>query len=157
MDAYEARSELRRMPQGILFNLAANQRISKCLIGGAACPFYFCYKGFHFCISELLGQGCQIERANGIRACHGDIEAISSASLFVECPGEPRQTDQRERNPEFRVYCRDEATRSIVFVGTVIERRTRERGNNLRDLLIKAVNEYSDRVSDPSTIFLLGP
>jgi len=30
------------------------------------------------------------------------------------------------------------------------------RRNNLRDLLIKAIEEYKDRVADPSTIFLLG-
>ena len=57
----------------------------------------------------------------------------------------------------FRVYCRDHVTRSTTFLGRVIERRTRERGNNLNDLLVKAVKDYSDCVADPSTIFLLSP
>jgi ribosomal protein L13E len=44
----------------------------------------------------------------------------------------------------------------MVYLGTVVERRRRERENNLRDLLKKALKEYSDYVKDPSKIFLLG-
>jgi hypothetical protein len=44
----------------------------------------------------------------------------------------------------------------MVYLGTVIERRRKERGNNLGDLLKKAAMEYSKDVSDPSKIFLLG-
>jgi len=32
---------------------------------------------------------------------------------------------------EFKVYYRDDLTRSMVYLGTVIERRRKERGNNL--------------------------
>ena len=64
---------------------------------------------------------------------------------------------QREkRNVVFRVYCRNYVTRSTILLGKVIERRTKERGDNLKDLLVKAVKDYSDRVADPSMIFLLG-
>jgi hypothetical protein len=45
----------------------------------------------------------------------------------------------------------------MVYLGTVMERRRKERGNNLGDLLKKAAAEYSNRVQDPSKIFLLGP
>jgi hypothetical protein len=43
----------------------------------------------------------------------------------------------------------------MVFLGKIIERRRRERGNNLKDLLFKARQNYSTRVRDPSAIFLL--
>jgi hypothetical protein len=62
-----------------------------------------------------------------------------------------------KRAVEFKVYCRDHVTRLITFLGRVIERRTKERGNNLNDLLVKAVKDYSDCVAEPSTIFLLNP
>ena len=62
---------------------------------------------------------------------------------------------ERKENIEFRVYCRDNVTRSMILLGKVIERRTKERGNNLKDLLVKAMKDYSNCVVDPSTIFLL--
>jgi len=55
----------------------------------------------------------------------------------------------------FKVYHRDQSTRSTVFLGKIIERRTKERGDNLKGLLSKAIEQYSDHVKDPSTIFLL--
>jgi hypothetical protein len=45
----------------------------------------------------------------------------------------------------------------MVYLGTVIERRKKERGNNLGDLLKKAAMEYSNHVPDSSKVFLLGP
>lgn len=56
---------------------------------------------------------------------------------------------------EFKVYHRDPLTGSPVFLGRITERRRKERGNNLKDLLGKAMREYSGYVKDPSTIFLL--
>jgi hypothetical protein len=44
----------------------------------------------------------------------------------------------------------------MVFLGKIIERRRKERGNNFKDLLFKAKQDYSPRVKDPSAIFLLG-
>jgi hypothetical protein len=58
---------------------------------------------------------------------------------------------------EFKVYYRNHLTRCMVYLGTVTERRKKERGNNLGDLLKKAKAEYSKDVPDPSRIFLLGP
>jgi hypothetical protein len=55
----------------------------------------------------------------------------------------------------FNVYYRDYTTQSMVFLGKIIERRRRERGNNSKDLLFKAKKDYGDRVRDPSSIFLL--
>jgi hypothetical protein len=57
---------------------------------------------------------------------------------------------------EFRVYYRDHLTRSVILLGKVMERRRKERGNNLSDLLNKAIMDYSTIAKDPSAIFLLG-
>jgi hypothetical protein len=60
------------------------------------------------------------------------------------------------KNPvNFKVYHRDRLTRSAVFLGKIIERRRKERGDNLKGLLSKAIEQYSDHVKDLSTIFLL--
>ena len=55
----------------------------------------------------------------------------------------------------FDVYYRDYSTDSMVFIGKIIERRRKERGNNFKELLFKARQNYSTRVRDPSGIFLL--
>jgi len=62
---------------------------------------------------------------------------------------------RRKNAVGFKVYHRDQSTRSTVFLGKIIERRTKERGDNLKGLLSKAIEQYSDHVKDPSTIFLL--
>jgi hypothetical protein len=55
----------------------------------------------------------------------------------------------------FKVYWRDRHTRSITLLGSVTERRKKERIDNLSALLKKAVNDFSERVKEPSGIFLL--
>ena len=154
MDIYEIKSELRRMNKGNLFTLVANQRISTCLIGGRACGLSLHYKGFNFCISEILEQSCQIERSEKLENRYEDIKEINCPLPLIQRPGTGPLTTEK-RNLEFRVYYRDPLTRSMVLLGKVIERRTKERGNNLTDLLVKAVKEYSNCAADPSTLFLL--
>jgi len=154
MDFYEARRELRRMSRGGLFKLASSLRISRCLISGGACSFYLRYKGFNFCISEILGQGCQVERVEKLEDRYEDPQKSTGQLPLMEKLGMVALRG-KERNVEFRVYYNDCITRSIILLGKVIERRTKERGNNLKDLLVKAVKKYSDCVADPSTIFLL--
>lgn len=63
---------------------------------------------------------------------------------------------KEKKNVVFRVYCKDYLTRSMILLGKIVERRAKERGNNLKDLLVRAVKDYSDCVGNPSTIFLLG-
>jgi hypothetical protein len=55
----------------------------------------------------------------------------------------------------FDVYYRNYPTDSMVFLGKIIERRNKDRGNNRKDLLYKARQDYSPRVKDPSAILLL--
>jgi hypothetical protein len=154
MDVYEARSELRRMNKGDLFKLVSNQRISRCLISGRACGFYLHYKRFNFCVSEILGQSCQVDRLEKLEDRYEDLQEINYPLPLIEGSG-TGLLRREKRTVEFKVYCRDCVTRSMVLLGKVIERRTKERGTNLKDLLVKAVKDYSDCVADPSTIFLL--
>jgi hypothetical protein len=68
----------------------------------------------------------------------------------------PRTTRlSKKTTNEFDVYYRDYSTKSMVYIGKIVERRRKERGNNHQDLLKKARKDYSPRVKDPNSIFLL--
>ena len=155
MNILKTKGELQRMNRGDLFRLVMDQRLSKCLVGGMACGFYLQYKGTRFCISELLGKGCLVERLKQGDPFYPDQEK-SNGSFALLQEIETEVLSLGKKPVEFKVYYRDDPTRSLVYLGTVIERRRKERGNNLRDLLKKAVMEYSNVVQDPSKIFLLG-
>jgi len=62
---YQARKELRRMAKANLLKMAFSQKERNCLLGGA-CPFLLEYHCILFCVSEILGQGCQIEKSRPI-------------------------------------------------------------------------------------------
>lgn len=156
MNALQAREELRKMKMRDLFRLASEQKISECLVGAKACGLYVRYKNFRFCISELLREGCIFEKSERLKPGAAVKEeknpllpwdqAFLNSFLRLERQGIP-----------FRVYWRDESTRVMFLLGETLERRREERKDNLRDLLFKARQEFSDRVSNPALIFLLGP
>jgi hypothetical protein len=56
-----ARNQLRRMAKVNLLKMALCQKEKNCVLGGA-CPFLLEYQCILFCVSEILGQGCQIEK-----------------------------------------------------------------------------------------------
>jgi hypothetical protein len=58
---YQARKELRRMAKANLLKMALCQKEKNCVLGGV-CPFLLEYQCILFCVSEILGQGCQIEK-----------------------------------------------------------------------------------------------
>ena len=58
---FQLKTELRKMRKGDLLKIVLNQKEKKCLLGGV-CPFLLEYQRILFCVSETLGQGCQIER-----------------------------------------------------------------------------------------------
>ena len=66
-----------------------------------------------------------------------------------------RPLTSRERIAVFNIYYREPPSKSIRFLGKVIERRLKERGNNFEDLLAKVRRDYVYRVIDPNGIFLL--
>jgi hypothetical protein len=60
----ESRAELKRLRPSDLLQMASDQKEQKCVLNAnGECEFYFKYKGFGFCVSELSGQGCQAEKS----------------------------------------------------------------------------------------------
>ncbi len=138
------------MCKGDLFELVTNQKISKCVVQDGLCCFHLRYREFNFCVSEILKQSCQLEKLKKIYQEKGKID------LSLPLIQEMGDISTKKKDIEFGVYYQHPITHSILHVGNVIERRKKERGNNLRDLLKKAIMEFSDRVEDPSALFLLG-
>ena len=154
MDILKGRLELQRMIKRDLLKLALNRRISNCLIGGRPCGFLLQYKGNNFCVSEILGKGCEVERLEQLKQVCDEKEEVNTSLPFLD-KMETGLLLSRKSALEFKVYYRDHLTRSTVFLGKIIERRRRERGDNLKGLLNKAIKQYSDQVVDPFTMFLL--
>jgi hypothetical protein len=154
MDILKARIELRRMSTGDLFKLALYRKMSNCLIGGRPCGFLLQYKGSGFCVSEILGKGCQVERLEQFEQLYDEKEKVNFSLPFPQ-KIETGLLSPAKKAVEFKVYHRDHLTRSTVFLGKIIERRRKERGDNLKGLLSRAIKEYSDYVKDPSTMFLM--
>jgi hypothetical protein len=156
MDILAAKRELQKMPTGNLLKMAMDQKLSKCLVGGKSCGYSLLYRGIRFCVSEILGKGCLLER-------FGEWERFFPEKEILHGPREllPRlgavPSPPSKNFGEFKVYYRNDLTRSMVYLGTLFERRKKERGDNLGDLLKRAAMEYSNDVPDPSKIFLLGP
>jgi len=155
MDVYKSKNELRRMSRRDLFKLALNQRMSNCLVGGRPCGFLLQYKGNNFCVSEIFREGCQVQRLEQLEQRYDEKGEINFSLPFLK-EKETELLPPEKKVMEFKVYYRDHLPRSTTFLGKIIERRRKERGDNLKDLLGKAIKQYSDYVEDPSTIFLLG-
>jgi hypothetical protein len=58
---FQARAELKQMAKANLFKMAFCQKERKCVLGGV-CPYLLEYQCILFCVSEILGQGCQMEK-----------------------------------------------------------------------------------------------
>ena len=155
MDFYQARNELRRMSRRHLLSLASTQRVSKCFLGARACCLHLYHQGFNFCISEIMGEGCQVERSAKVEEVYQSQDETSCPLPLVNRIG-ISPLSPGKKAVEFKVYCRDPIKKSMIFLGNILERRTKERGNNLRELLVKAVKDYSYCIEGASTIFLLG-
>ncbi len=54
-------AELRRLGERDLLRMVLNQKQSKCVLSGV-CRFLLEQRHILFCVSEILGQGCQVER-----------------------------------------------------------------------------------------------
>jgi hypothetical protein len=64
IDFLEIRAELRRLGPADLLQMAFDQKEHHCVLNpNGSCQFYFKYKGFGFCVSQLSGKGCQAEKA----------------------------------------------------------------------------------------------
>jgi hypothetical protein len=55
------KSELRQMAKGDLLKMVFGQPERSCMLGGT-CPFLLNYQQIRFCVSEVMDQGCQMEK-----------------------------------------------------------------------------------------------
>jgi hypothetical protein len=84
MNFHLVRAELRRLGKKNLFNMLLNQKESRCLLKGLY-SFRFDYKGYTFCISEVLGEGCEFQRLKKLEreACEAEEELTSQKEVEV--------------------------------------------------------------------------
>ncbi len=62
---FELKSELRRLAKGDLLKMVFGQAEKNCILGGT-CPFLLNYQQILFCVSEVLRQGCQMEKLRAL-------------------------------------------------------------------------------------------
>jgi hypothetical protein len=60
MDIFRLRTELRHLTGRELLEMAIKQKEKDCILGGL-CHYRIIYKGAGFCVSEVLGKGCEME------------------------------------------------------------------------------------------------
>jgi hypothetical protein len=76
-----------------------DQKKSKCRLYGF-CSFHLTYKGYTFCLSEVLGKGCEVQQLEKIEkeSCQSDKGINSSLSLFafnhLTCPSDTFQPEK---------------------------------------------------------------
>ena len=80
MNFHSVRLELRKLGRKKLLKILMNQKESKCLMNGF-CSLLFKYKGYTFCLSEVLGQGCEIEN---LKKLEKEICKSEEGSSFEE-------------------------------------------------------------------------
>ena len=75
-DISKFRTELKQLKRVSLLTLAFSQKERNCVLNGP-CPFYLNYRGYGFCVSELLGEGCQAEKLREVLLDEGAQDADS--------------------------------------------------------------------------------
>jgi hypothetical protein len=101
-----------------------------------------------------MGEGCQVEKSVKVKEVYQSRDETGCQLLLMD-EIEIRSLSTGKKAVEFKVYHRDPVTKCIIFLGNILERRIKERGNNLRDLLLRVAKDYSYCIEDASTIFLL--
>ncbi len=79
------RAELRRMGRKNLFKMLMSQKESKCLLDGF-CSLHFDYKGYTFCLSEILGEGCESEKLEKMEKEMCEREEAQTSQEDLEVP-----------------------------------------------------------------------
>jgi hypothetical protein len=106
MDVFEARSKLGGLGTPYLLKLVWPQRIPKCLIGDRAYRLYLHHKGFNFCISEIMGEGCEVEKSAKVEEDYqGQYEFSFRLPLMDRNGIGPLSPGKKA--VEFKVYCRE--------------------------------------------------
>jgi hypothetical protein len=89
---FQFKSELRKITKGNLLEMALSQREKSCALGGV-CPFLLEYRRILFCVSEILGQGCQVERQK--------LDSVQEAQSESESSQRPLEPPVGTRLPGF--------------------------------------------------------
>jgi len=84
MSFHSVRLELHRLGNKNLFRVLMSQKESDCLLRGL-CSFRFKYKGYTFCLSEVLGRGCDIQNLEKLEKeiCGSEEEHFSQESAEI--------------------------------------------------------------------------
>ncbi len=94
MDIYRFRRELRTLTSKGLLEMAFKQKEKKCILLGEPCQYKITYEGAAFCISELLGKGCEAEYLR-------KLLADEDAETKCQRSGEPLELLTGLRFPDF--------------------------------------------------------
>ncbi len=79
------RAELRRMGRKNLLKMLMSQKESKCLLDGI-CSLHFEYKGYTFCLSEILGEGCESEKLEKMEKERCEREEAQTSQENLDIP-----------------------------------------------------------------------
>ncbi len=84
MDFHSVRTEVRRLGKKNLLNMLMGQKESKCLLSGL-CSYHFKYNGYTFCLSEVLGEGCESHRLKKLEqeVCEEEEGLVSGEEVAV--------------------------------------------------------------------------
>jgi|GEM_PF-489060 hypothetical protein len=85
MNFHLVRLELRRIGRKNLFKMLMSQKESTCVLSGL-CSFHFDYKGYTFCLSEILGEGCESERLKKLEKEACEREEARASQENVDFP-----------------------------------------------------------------------
>jgi hypothetical protein len=109
---FQFKSELRKIRKGDLLRMVLNQKERKCVLGGV-CPFLFEYRRILFCVSEILGQGCQVEkqRLDSVREAQSEGENPQKPLKLPVGTWLPPASDCRS---EVRVLAKNRATKAFL-------------------------------------------
>jgi len=59
----EIRSEVKSLRKTNLLEIDSHQTLKNCIVnGGVPCKYFFTYKGYNFCVHELLNLNCEWEK-----------------------------------------------------------------------------------------------
>lgn len=68
-----------------LFKMLMSQKESKCILN-SLCSFHFGYKGYTFCLLEVLGEGCESEKLKKLEKDACEREEAEACPENFEIP-----------------------------------------------------------------------
>ncbi len=128
MDIERIRAELRRLGACSLLKMAMNQKEAQCILTGL-CRYYFRHQGVGFCISELLGHSCRVEKSRLEELSPPQVDEALNQTLILLSFREPTQSTFLKMGQGFGVFLGD--GRSEIFTGgeESADRRTSKRSH----------------------------